>query len=160
MGNTCAQSHGPRQLYMSPALYACLLLQDDDRDALIAMSQVGIILEFVVILQQAPRRLIRPRPVFAEDASANLTGFCQFLQAALHGDPDVAAGPGRSISVNDFEKADTSLPGEFAAGQFLTCAGQFLFQTLQCLVNRRPVGLEVYGLDGCLTAGALAVEPG
>ena len=50
-----------------------LTSKHDDRDPLIAATQVGIAFQLRLRLQQAPGRVVAPRPVFPKDAAANLT---------------------------------------------------------------------------------------
>ena len=86
-------------------------------------------------LEKFPGSLVRFRPVFPEDAAADLAALGQFLQAPLHGDANVAARAGRAIAVDQLQQRCFVLTRE----------GQFVVHTLQGFVDQRHVGLEVCG---------------
>src|SRR5207245_5682504 len=98
---------------------------------------VGIGFQCWLGLEQAPCLLIRFRPVLAENAGANLSALCQFVQAFLHGDADVATGAGRAVAVNQFEQRRF----------FLSSEGELTLEALQGLVDLRHIGFEIYSFD-------------
>jgi hypothetical protein len=112
--------------------------EQNDRDALIAAAQVGIALQLRLRLQQSPSRVVRLRPVFSENAAANLTGLRQVVQTPLHRNADIASLAGRSVTVDQFHDRLFLLAGKH----------HLTVKPLQSLLHRRQIGLEVYGFNG------------
>ena len=110
---------------------------DNNGDPLIPAAEVGIAFEFLPGLQQTPGGIIRLRPVLSEDAADDLTSLREFVQPLLRGDANVTASPGGTVTVDDFQHGDSLPPSH--------C--QLVIQTLQRLVHRRPIGLEIDRFD-------------
>ena len=89
-------------------------------------------------LQEFPRLIVGPGPVFSEDADTNQAVLRKFVKSFLHGDPNVAAGAGRSIAVNHFYERES----------FLASEGEFALKPIEGFANYGQVGFEVDGLDG------------
>ena len=110
---------------------------------MIATTQVKIAFQIGLRLQQVPCRVIGLRPVFPENAVPNLSGLCQFNQTPLHRNADVTTRARRSVSV-DYLQQRVFL---------LACEGNLALKTLQCLLHRRQIRLDVYGFDGAVLRG-------
>ena len=89
-------------------------------------------------MQKLPGFFVRFRPVFSEDAGANLAAGGQLAQEFLHRDANVAAGAGGAVSVNQLEDCFALLAGQ----------SEFAFETIESLGDGGPVGFEVEGTDG------------
>ncbi len=78
----------------------------------------------------------------AENAGTNLASTRHLGQTSLRYDANVAAGPARSIAVDQLQDSASCLPG----------ASQFTLQMLQGFGDGRHPGFEVYGFDGTASA--------
>jgi hypothetical protein len=124
--------------------------KQDNRDSAVCSSNIGVILQIRVLLQQLPSFFIRFRPVLPVDAGANLAILCHLVQALLYRDANVASGTSRAISVDQFQNCASLLAGQ----------RKFAIQALQSFMNQRHVGLEVNGFNEDLNlAGARGVLP-
>ena len=111
--------------------------QHHNCDPLIPPPQMRIILQLRMLPHQLPRRLIALRPILPKDASPNLPSLHHLLQPPLYGHAYVPARAGRPISVNHFQQDMLLLPRE----------RNLPIQSLQRLMNRRPVRFDVYRFD-------------
>ena len=111
-------------------------LQHDDRDSTVAAAEIGIALQFGMRLQKLPCGIVRLRPVFSEDAAANLAVLRHLQQTILDCDANFASGTGRSVAVNELQQLRVFLAGE----------RQFALEALQGLADQGHIGFEVDGL--------------
>ena len=111
--------------------------QHDNRDPLISASKVGISLQFRMLLQKAPARILGFGPVLAKDAVADLTAVHHLAQSFLNRNPDVSTRASGAVSMNDLEKGSALPLGN----------RQLAFQSLQRFANRRHIGFEVDELN-------------
>lgn len=69
-------------------------LQQNNRDPSIATTQVGIVFQFGMGLQNFPYRVIRLGPILTEDAGLKLTVLRHLYQTILHRDANLATFAG------------------------------------------------------------------
>ena len=124
----------------------------DDRDSAVCPSNIGVILQVRVPLQQLPSFFIRLRPVLPVDAGADLAILRHLVQAPLYRDANVASGASRAVSVDQFQNCASLLAGQ----------RKFAIQALQSFMDWRHVGFEVNGFNDDLnlarTLGTFALR--
>ena len=112
-------------------------LKQDDRDSAVCPSNIGVVFQIRVFLQQLPSFFIRLRPILTVDAGPDVATLRHLVQTLLYRDPNVPSDTGRAVSVDQFQNCASLLTGQ----------PKFALQTLQSFMDQRHTGFEVNGFN-------------